>query len=155
MSEPRKKPSADELVREILADDPDAQELLAMSPAEVERELEAGGFDLERARKQTARQLERLRAAAGAGAPEARAPAQVVPLARRRALRWSLLAAALVALALAAMPAIEMLATDTGDAPRRGKARHDLELEDKPPAPLPALAPGEAPDAGGSKPHAK
>jgi len=74
MTEPGNKRNADELVREILADrDDDVEELLAMSPEEVERELVAGGFDLDKVKKDTARQLARIRAAGGSASDRSRA----------------------------------------------------------------------------------
>jgi hypothetical protein len=76
--------------------------------------------------------------------------AAVVPFQRRRALRWSLLVAAVIAAALAALPAIEMFASNVDPiAPTRDKAPHGVEFPrghqdiDRPPRPMSAPAAGQ------------
>jgi hypothetical protein len=140
MSAEKKKPSPEEIVRGILEMDDgrdDEADVAAMTKEEVALELKAAGVDMDEMRRRTERELDMLRAKG--------APAPVVPLTRRRALRWSLLAAALVAAALAAMPAIEMLASHTEPSAPRDKARREVELvnPDEPSRQLPTLAPGD------------
>jgi hypothetical protein len=126
MSEDRKKPSPEEVVRQVLGDegDDDAREIANMTQEEVERELVRGGFDLARVRADTERQLAQIERAIEKA--EARAP--VVPIPRRRVLRWSLLAAALVAAALAAIPAVEMFAENSAAPDRRDKAPREVQV---------------------------
>jgi hypothetical protein len=115
MTEPRKKLSEEELVRQILADDRDADdeaEIASMTKEELERELAAGGLDPEKVRRDAARDLARLKQR---------------PMPRRRALTWSLLAAA--ALAAAAIPIVTSLTSGPEPvAAPRDKALHGVEI---------------------------
>jgi hypothetical protein len=105
-----------------------------MTPEELALELRAGGLDPEKRRRSSERATAMIRdalakvEAAERSNTEAQPPkslpaaAPVVSLPRRRVLRWSLLVAALIAAALAALPAIEMLARDKPNVPPRNKA---------------------------------
>jgi hypothetical protein len=130
MTEPQNKPSPEELMNELLEDEPecdDAADLASMTSDELDLELKAGGYTPDKLRKSVEREMEMIRAAGeqvetpvcannGEATTQSASPmASVVPFRRRRARRWTMLAAALVAAALAAMPAVELIASHGGE----------------------------------------
>jgi hypothetical protein len=132
----------EDVVRRILVMDDEVERIDSMTKEELESALRSAGADAGEMRARANRDLERILAA----------HAPVIPLHRRRVLRFSLAAAALVAAALAAMPVIETIAESPSPrASPRDKGQHELRVARVPEDPGRAgqqALPATAPDGG-------